>query len=142
MLPLTVMFAFAASQQIVAAPAPETVVAALVEDLRNVELVLDADALQLHMAHSFTLIRNGMRTAGSFAYQEALRRQRERNVKVRDVTFSDRHVTVYGGSAIATYVINKVWVDSGRKRTMRGWCTDVFERRDDGVWLLVHRHRP
>jgi len=123
-------------------PAPETVVAGLVEDLRTAELLLDADALQAHLAHSFTLVREGVRTSGSFAYLERLRRQRERKVQVRELRFDEQRIAVYGESAIASYVIDKRWVDGGRTRSSKGWCTDVFELREDGVWILVHRHRP
>ena len=124
------------------APAAETVVASVVEDLRAAEFLMDADSLQRHLAHSFTLVRGGARTSGAFAYTESFRRLRERKAQVRELTFDQRRVAVFGASAVVTYVVTKVWVDEGVRRSMKGWCTDVFELRDDGVWLLVHRHRP
>jgi ketosteroid isomerase-like protein len=121
---------------------PEAAVSALMEELRQDELALDADALARHLAYSLTVIEGGSRVSGSFAYVEPLRRLRERHGQVKELHFEDLVVRVYGGSAVASYRIRKTWVDKGARHREEGWCSDVFERRDDGAWLLIHRQRP
>ena len=122
-------------------PVPEAVVGAVAEQLRVAELLLDADAFSPHLAHSFTFIEDGARVSGSFAYLEAMRRLRERKGVVKTLDWNDRRVAVFGASAVVTYRLDKTWMDRGERHRQRGWCTDVYERRDDGAWLLIHRHR-
>jgi len=123
-------------------PSPEAVVAGVLEELRKAELVLDADALAGRLAYSFTLVTREGRVAGSFAYLEPLRRLRERGGVVKELRFDTSVVHVYGASAVASYEVHKAWTDQGVRRRQDGWSTDVFERRDDGEWMLVHRQRP
>ena len=120
----------------------EAVVAGLVEDLRKAELVLDADELANRLAYSFTLVDKDGRVSGSFAYLEPLRRLRERGGQVKELRFDLLMIHAYGASAVATYELHLSWVDAGVRHHTQGWATDVFERRDDGAWILVHRHRP
>ncbi len=122
-------------------PAAESVVAGTVEELRKAELLLDADAMAPWLAHSFSFIEGSARVAGQFAYLESLRRARERGDTVRQLVFERVHVEVFGASAVATYRWAKRWKEGGTARSAEGWCTDVFELRDDGEWILVHRHR-
>jgi hypothetical protein len=144
MLP-AVAVAFAVSAQVpVATPEPEpaeAVVAASLEELRKAELLLDADALDPLIAHSFTSIEEGTRLAGSFAFLEPIRRLRERKAEVKELEFDDISIDVFGASAVATYRYHKVWTDRGTRHHEAGWTSDIFERRDDGAWILVHRHR-
>ena len=123
-------------------PNPETVVAGVLEELRKAELVLDADALGARLAYSFTVVGRDGRISGSFAYLEPQRRLRERGGIVKELRFEMAVVRVYGASAVASYELHKAWVDQGVRRRQDGWSSDVFERRDDGAWILVHRHRP
>lgn len=118
------------------------VVAGLVEDLRKAELVLDADELADRLAYSFTLVDRDGRVSGSFAYLEPMRRLRERGGQVKELRFDTLMVRAYGSSAVATYELHMSWVDGGVRHRSDGWSTDVFEKRDDGAWVLVHRHRP
>ncbi|HPW55613.1 MAG: nuclear transport factor 2 family protein [Thermoanaerobaculaceae bacterium] len=120
---------------------PENAVVRALEELRKGELMLDASALEEMVAASLTVIEEGMRVSGSFAYVEPLRRMRERGSVVKELLFQQPFVRIYGGSAIATYRYLKTWVDEGVKSQEQGWCTDVFERRTDGAWILVMRHR-
>jgi hypothetical protein len=128
-----------------AAPAPdgaaESAVAVLLEDLRKAELLLAADEMAPTVAQSPTVVEGGTRVAGAFAYLEPMRRLRGRKGRVIELRFEDVAVRVYGASAVATYRFTKKWVDQGAQRQSAGWSSDVFERRDDGAWLLVHRHR-
>ena len=122
------------------APA-EVTVAAVIEELRKGELMLDADALAPSVANSFTLLEGGSRVSGAFAFLEPIRRARERGDVVRELRFDQLIVRAYGASAVATYRFRKRWKEAGAPRLAEGWCTDVFERRDDGAWVLIHRHR-
>ena len=122
--------------------AADAEVANVLEELRAAELLLDGDRMASRVARSFTVIEGGARTAGRFAYLEALRRMHARGADVRRLAFNDTRIEVFGASAVATYQLRKVWTDEGQRRTQEGWSTDVFERRNDGAWLLVHRHRP
>jgi len=122
--------------------APEAAVGALVEDLRKAELVLDTDSLESFLAYSFTVLEDGTRLSGSFAYLEPLRRLKGRRGTVKELRYEQLAIRVYGASAVASYIYRKTWVDEGVRRQRQGWCSDVFEKRDDGLWLLVHRHRP
>lgn len=120
---------------------PETGLTRTLEELRKGELMLDAIGLEEMVAASLTVIEDGMRVAGSFAYLEPMRRMRERGGVVKELELGQSFIRVYGGSGIATYRYHKTWVDQGARRRDEGWCTDVFERRDDGAWILVMRHR-
>ena len=120
---------------------PEAAVSATLEELRKGELFLNVDALESNLAASFTLIGGGYRVSGSFAYLEPIRRLRERGGQVTELRFEQLGVRVYGASAVASYRYVKSWKDAGVRHTERGWCSDVFELRDDGAWILVHRHR-
>lgn len=113
----------------------------MLEELRKSELMLDAAGMDEMVAASLTVIEDGMRVAGSFAYLEPMRRMRERGGLVKALEFSQPFVKVYGGSGIATYRYARSSVDQGVRHRDEGWCTDVFERRDDGAWILVMRHR-
>jgi hypothetical protein len=120
---------------------PEVGLSRTLEELRKGELMLDAVGLEEMVAASLTVIEDGMRVAGSFAYLEPMRRMRERGGMVKELQLTQSFVKVYGGSGIATYRYVKTWVDQGTRRRDEGWCTDVFERRTDGAWILVMRHR-
>ena len=124
-----------------AAPVPEAVVAAELEDLRKGELYLDAATIEPILAASFTVIEDGVRLAGSFAYLEPIRRLRERGAEVKELRFEQKLVQVFGASAVATYRYVKVWREGGVRHREQGWSSDIFELRDDGAWILVHRHR-
>jgi hypothetical protein len=121
--------------------APELALTPLVEELRLGELMLDADALGMRLAHSFTVVEDDARLSGAFAYLEPMRQLRSRKGAVRELVFEDVALRVYGASAIASYRFTKVWIDQGTRHRRQGWSSDVFERRDDGEWILVHRHR-
>jgi ketosteroid isomerase-like protein len=123
-------------------PNPEAVVTRVLEELRKAELVLDTDALSSLLAFSFTVVDREGRVSGSFGYLEPQRRLRERGGVVKEVRFDMAMVHVYGASAVASYELHKTWVDQGARRRQDGWASDVFEKRDDGAWVLVHRHRP
>ena len=122
-------------------PYPEVAVSATLEELRKGELMLDADALAPHIAASFTVIEEGDRISGSFAFLEPIRRLRERSVEVKELRFEQLLVRVFGASAIASYRYTKVWKESGARHREEGWSSDVFELRDDGEWIVVHRQR-
>ncbi len=124
-----------------AAANPESAVSAVLEELRKGELFLDADALSPNLAASFTIIEEGGRISGSFAYLEPIRRLRERSARVTELRFEQTIVRVYGASAVASYRYAKSWVEAGTRHSEQGWSTDVFERRSDGAWIMVHRHR-
>ncbi len=123
------------------APEAEVAVEAALEELRKGELLLDADFLEPLVAHSLTVVEAGSRISGSFAFLETMRRLRQRKGEVHELQFEDVMVRAYGASAVASYRYHKVWVDGGARHREDGWCSDVFERRDDGAWILVHRHR-
>ena len=123
------------------APAPEATVAATLEDLRKGELYLDAPTLEPILAVSFSVIEDGARLSGSFAYLEPIRRMRERGAEVKELRFDQTLVQVFGASAVATYRFVKSWREGGVRHREQGWSSDVFELRDDRVWILVHRHR-
>ena len=125
----------------IVAPGAEAVVMSTLEELRKGELFLDANQLEQGVAASFTLIEEGTRISGSFAYLEPIRRLRERGGEVKDLRFEQTLVRVYGGSAVATYRYTKSWNEAGARHREQGWSSDVFELRDDGAWLLVLRHR-
>ncbi len=142
---LTALALLAPPLQQVAAPTDENaegVVASLVEDLRKAELVLDADEIGDRLAYSFTLVDRDGRVAGSFAYLEPLRRLKERGGVVKELRFDLLMIHTYGASAVASYELHMTYVDGGVRHRVEGWATDVFERRDDGAWILVHRQRP
>lgn len=120
---------------------PEMRVNHSLEELRKSELLLDALALGELVAASLTVIDDGMRLSGSFAYLEPMRRLRERGGQVRELQFQQPLLRVYGSSAIVTYRWTKVWIEDGVRRRDEGWGTDVFELRDDDAWILVMRHR-
>jgi hypothetical protein len=120
---------------------PEVAVSAALEELRKGELFLDADSLTDRVAASFTVIEGGYRVSGSFAYLEPIRRLRERGAQVRELRFEQLVVRVYGASAIASYRYVKNWKDAGARHTEEGWSSDIFELRDDGAWIMVHRQR-
>jgi Domain of unknown function (DUF4440) len=120
---------------------PDAAVSATLEELRKGELFLNVETLEGGLAASFTIISGGYRVSGSFAYLEPIRRLRERGGQVTELRFEELGVRVYGASAVASYRYVKSWKDSGVRHSERGWCSDVFELRDDGAWILVHRHR-
>jgi hypothetical protein len=120
---------------------PEAAVSAALEQVRKGELFLDADTLAGSIAASFTIVESGSRVSGSFAYLEPIRRMRERGGKVKELRFFDVAVRVYGASAVVSYRYSKSWSDGSMLHREHGWSTDVFELRDDGAWILVHRQR-
>lgn len=119
----------------------EVAVNAVVEELRKGELMLDADALAPWVANSFTSLDGSGRISGAFAFLEPIRRARERGDTVKELRFDQLIIRAYGASAVATYRFRKRFKEAGAARLAEGWCTDVFELRDDGAWILVHRHR-
>jgi ketosteroid isomerase-like protein len=144
MLPAIAMALVLATQVQEAAPPPsppEAVVRGVLQEVRKGELFLDAQQLTPFVAASFTMIEGGARISGSFAFLEPIRRMRERGAVVKELEFEQTLVHVYGASAIATYRYRKVWTDGGATHHEQGWSTDVFEKRDDGAWLLIHRQR-
>lgn len=141
MLALLLAHLLAAAAQPSPTPEPERLITVTLEDLRKAEQFLDAEAMRQLIAASFTCVEDDARLGGAFAFLEPLRRQRERGVVVHELTFNDVVVRVYGASAIASYTFVKAWREEGRRQQRRGWSSDVFERRDDGAWILVHRHR-
>ncbi len=126
-------------------PAPalgaEAAVMSTLDDLRKGELFLDAASLEPLLAASFTVIEEGSRISGMFAFLEPIRRLRERGAVVKELRFDQTLVRVYGASAVATYRYTKSWNEGGARHREQGWSSDVFELRDDGVWLLILRHR-
>ena len=124
-----------------AKPSPDAAVSGVLEELRKGELVLDADALSPYLAASFTMVESGGRVSGSFAYLEPIRRLRERGAEVKELRFEQSLIRVYGASAVATYHYRKTWTEAGARHHEEGWSSDVFELRDDGAWILIHRHR-
>jgi len=122
-------------------PSPEAAVSSVLEELRKGELFLDADDLSSYLAASFTVIEGGARISGSFAYLEPIRRMRERRAKVTELRFEEVVVRVYGASAVASYRFSKTWLDGGQRHRDQGWSTDVFELREGGDWIMVHRQR-
>jgi ketosteroid isomerase-like protein len=141
MLVVPLALLLAGASQAAPTPEPERLIAVALEDARKAEQFLDAAAMGELIAASFTSIEDGARLGGAFAFLEPLRRQRQRGVVVHELTFQDVSIRVYGASAIASYTFHKTWRDGGRRHQRRGWSSDVFERRDDGAWILVHRHR-
>ncbi len=120
---------------------PEAQVAHTLEELRKGEMLLDADHLAPLVAYSVTWVDGCRRLSGSFAFLEPLRRQRAAGVVVTRLLFEDVSIRVYGASAVVTYRFRRQ-VKGGREGGQQaGFVTDVFERREDGVWVLVHRHR-
>lgn len=119
----------------------EAAVSVLLQDLRKAELLLAADEMAPMVAQSLTVVEGGVRLGGAFGYLEPMRRLRARKGRVTELRFDEVTVRVYGASAVATYRFVKQWLDQGTQRQSAGWSSDVFERRDDGAWLLVHRHR-
>jgi ketosteroid isomerase-like protein len=132
-----------AAPQVATAPegAAEAAVSVLLEDLRKAELLLAADEMAPMVAQSLTVVEGANRIAGAFAYLEPMRRLRARKGRVSELRFDEVTVRVYGASAVATYRFAKKWTDGGVQKQSAGWSSDVFERREDGAWLLVHRHR-
>jgi len=122
-------------------PYPEVAVSATLEELRKGELMLDAEVIAPNIAASFTVVEDGARISGSFAFLEPIRRLRERSGEVTELRFEQLVVRVYGASAIASYHYTKVWKESGARHRQEGWSSDIFELRDDGAWILVHRQR-
>lgn len=142
---LTAAVLLAGPQQEPLAPVDENaeaVVAGVVEDLRKAELVLAVDEIADRLAYSFTQVDRDGRVSGSFAYLEPLRRMKERGGQVKELRFELLIVHTYGASAVASYDLHMSWIDAGVRHHREGWSTDVFERRSDGAWILVHRHRP
>lgn len=130
-----------ASPQPYPTPEPERLIALVLEDTRKAEQFLDAEAMRELIAASFTSVEDNARVGGAFAFHETLRRERSRGVVVHELSFEDVVVRVYGASAIASYRYIKGWREGNKRHQTSGWSSDVFERRDDGAWILVHRHR-
>lgn len=120
---------------------PDVIVTNTIEELRQAELLLDAEAMEPLLAHSFTFIEDDTRLSGAFAYLEPMRQLRDHKGEVIELRFEDLLVNVYGASAIASYRFSKSWREPGARHRESGWSTDVFEKRDDGAWILVYRHR-
>jgi ketosteroid isomerase-like protein len=139
-LPLTLAL-FAVTQEPVQQASPEVGATVALEELRKAELMLDGEAFEPYLAASFTLVDQQTRLSGSFAYLEPIRRQRERGDTVKELRFETPMVHVFGTAAIISYHYVKTFTEAGGRRHEEGWSTDVFTRRDDGTWMLVHRHR-
>lgn len=131
----------AATPQPAPAMEPERRIALVLEEARKAEQFLDADTMAQILAASFASIEDGARLGGSFAFLEPLRRARAGGVVVHHLSFDELTIQVFGASAIASYTYAKKWRESGKIHQRRGWSSDVFELRDDGAWILVHRHR-
>jgi ketosteroid isomerase-like protein len=120
---------------------PEAQVAQALEELRKGELFLDADHLEPLVAYSMTLVEGCQRFSGRFAFLEPLRRLRQAGAVVSSLRFEEVSVRVYGASAVVTYRYHKQVKGGPHPGKSSGFSTDVFEKREDGAWILVHRHR-
>jgi ketosteroid isomerase-like protein len=122
-------------------PEAETQVAQTLEELRKGELLLDASHLEPLLAYSFTLVEGCAPFSGRFAYLELLRSLRAAGAQVTRLRFYDTTIKVYGGSAVVTYRFQRHVKGGPQPGKTMGFSTDVLEKREDGLWVLVHRHR-
>lgn len=119
----------------------EVHVVQVLEELRKGELFFDAEYLRPLVAYSLTVVNGCQRIAGQFAFLEPFRRLKAAGAVVQRLIFRDISVRVYGASAIATYFYERQIKGGPHPGRESGFSTDVFEKRDDGAWILVHRHR-
>lgn len=120
---------------------PEAQVLETLEELRKGEMLLDAEYLEPLVAYSMTLVEGCRRVSGRAALIEPLKSLRASGAVVTRLTFRDITARVYGASAVVTYRYVRQVKGGPEPGTSEGFATDVFERRDDGAWILVHRHR-
>lgn len=120
---------------------PEAQVLQTLEELRKGEMFLDADHLEPLVAYSMTLVEGCRRVSGRAAFLEPLRSLRAAGSVVTRLLFQDVNARVYGGSAVVTYRFVRQVKGGPAAGKSDGFSTDVFETREDGVWILVHRHR-
>ncbi len=120
---------------------PEAHVLQTLEELRKGEMFLDANHLQPWVAYSMTLVEGCHRVSGRAAFLEPLRSLRAAGSVVTRLLFQDVNVRIYGASAVVTYRFVRQLKGGPEAGKSEGFSTDVFEKRDDGLWILVHRHR-
>ncbi|BCW93342.1 MAG: nuclear transport factor 2 family protein [Acidobacteriota bacterium] len=120
---------------------PEAQVLQTLEELRKGEMFLDADHLEPLVAYSMTLVEGCRRLSGRAAFLEPLRSLREAGAVVTRLLFQEVNARVYGASAVVTYRFVRQVKGGPEAGKSEGFSTDVFEKREDGVWILVHRHR-
>lgn len=119
----------------------EVHVAQVLEEMRKGELLLDAEYLKPLVAYSLTVVNGCQRIAGQFAFLEPFRRLKAAGAVVQRLIFRDISIRVYGASAVVTYFYERQVKGGPHPGKENGFSTDVFEKRDDGAWILVHRHR-
>lgn len=122
-------------------PPAEALIWQTVEELRKGEMLLDADYLAPLVAYSMTLVENCRRVSGRAAFLEPLRSLRAAGGVVTRLQFQDVSIRVYGASAVVTYRFLRQVKGGKEAGKIEGFSTDVFEKREDGAWILVHRHR-
>lgn len=120
---------------------PEAQVLQTLEELRKGEMFLDADHLEPLVAYSMTLVEGCRRVSGRAAFLEPLRSLRAAGSVVTRLLFQDVQARVYGASAVVTYRFVRQVKGGPEAGKSEGFSTDVFEKREDGLWILVHRHR-
>lgn len=120
---------------------PEAQVLQTLEELRKGEMFLDADHLEPLVAYSMTLVEGCQRLSGRAAFLEPMRSLRAAGSVVTRLLFQDVNARVYGGSAVVTYRFVRQVKGGPEAGKSEGFSTDVFEKREDGAWILVHRHR-
>lgn len=120
---------------------PEAQVLQTLEELRKGEMFLDAAHLEPLVAYSMTLVEGCQRLSGRAAFLEPVRSLRAAGSVVTRLVFHDITARVYGASAVVTYRFSKQIKGGPDAGKSEGFSTDVFEKREDGFWLLVHRHR-
>lgn len=120
---------------------PEAQVLQTLEELRKGEMFLDAKHLEPLVAYSMTLVEGCRRLSGRAAFLEPLRSLRNAGSVVTRFLFEDVQARVYGASAVVTYRFVRQVKGGPEAGRSEGFSTDVFEKREDGVWILVHRHR-
>ncbi|MGC8917607.1 MAG: nuclear transport factor 2 family protein [Thermoanaerobaculum sp.] len=123
------------------AAAPEAQVLETLEELRKGEMLLDAEYLEPLVAYSMTLVEGCRRVSGRAAFIEPFKSLRASGAVVTRLTFRDITARVYGASAVVTYRYVRQVKGGPQPGTSEGFATDVFEKREDGAWILVHRHR-
>ncbi|MCX7894509.1 MAG: nuclear transport factor 2 family protein [Thermoanaerobaculum sp.] len=141
---VTLLLLWVSTLQPTASPpgeAPEVLVAQALEELRKGEMLLDAGHLEPLVAYSLTVVEGCQRVAGRSAFLEPLRSRKSAGALVTRLVFQDVVVRVYGASAVATYRFVSHEKRGKATTKVEGFATDVFEKREDGAWILVHRHR-
>jgi len=141
LLALVLQLALQAAESPGVGAEPEAQVAQALEELRKGEMFLDADHLEPLVAYSMTLVEGCQRLSGRFAFLEPVRRLRQAGAVISSLRFEQITVRVYGASAVVTYRYQKQVKGGPSPGRRSGFSTDVFQKREDGAWILVHRHR-